>query len=220
MPDPGTTIPAVVIGATGYVGGELLRLISGHPAMALHAAASDAQAGQPVAAHFPHLSSALGDARFVAIDEAIAAVGRLERAAVFSGAPHGAAAAVIDRLLDTAAKAGTDVRLVDASADFRFADADAYAAIYGGTHGAPARLAEFTSAVPEHVTDTPAHHVGHPGCFATAMQLAIVPLLAEGLAGAIRNAGMVFAQADYLRPEGLIALGAMLGVEVALEEGA
>lgn len=182
MPDPGKNVPAVVIGATGYVGGELLRLIAAHPALSLHAAASGAQAGQGIAAHFPHLSSAVGDACFVGIDEAIDATGRLERAAVFSGAPHGAAAAVIDRLLDAAAAAGTDLKLVDASADFRFTDVDEYTGIYGGDHGAPARLSEFTSAVPEHVEGTPAGHVGHPGCFATAMQLAIVPLMARGLA--------------------------------------
>ena len=184
MPEHGKRIPAIVIGATGYVGGELLRLIAGHPSLSLHAAASGAQAGEAIAAHFPHLATAVGDARFVGIDDAIEAVGKLERAAVFSGAPHGAAAAVIDRLLETAAAAGTDLKLVDASADFRFTDVGEYTGIYGGAHGAPARLAEFTSAVPEHVEGTPAGHVGHPGCFATAMQLAIVPLMARGLAEA------------------------------------
>ena len=183
MADAAAGVPAIVIGATGYVGGELLRLIAGHPSLQLHAAASGTQAGEPLSAQFPHLASALGDARFVGLDDAIEAVGGLGRAAVFSGAPHGAAAAVIDRLLDAAATAGTDLRLVDASADFRFADAGEYEGIYGAAHGAPARLPEFTSAVPEHVDDTPAGHVGHPGCFATAMQLAIVPLLARGLAG-------------------------------------
>ena len=173
--------PAIVIGATGYVGGELLRLIAGHPALTLHSAASDGQAGSAVAAHFPHLASTLGALRFDALDAAVERIGGLDRVAVFSGAPHGAAAATIERVLDAAGRAGADAALVDASADFRFTDGDEYASIYGAAHGAPALLDGFISAVPEHAGDAPAGRVGHPGCFSTAMQLAIVPLVAGGL---------------------------------------
>lgn len=175
-------IPALVLGATGYVGGELLRLISGHAQLTLHAATSDRQDGDAIAVQFPHLATRVGDQQFMGTGAAIDALIALERAAVFSAAPHGAAAALIARVIDAASAAGTDIRIVDASADFRYANAEAYAAVYGHAHGAPEKLNAFVSAVPEHLPETPAQHVGHPGCFATAMQLAIVPLLKLGLA--------------------------------------
>ncbi|MEL6199090.1 MAG: N-acetyl-gamma-glutamyl-phosphate reductase [Pseudomonadota bacterium] len=171
--------PCIVLGATGYVGGELLRLVAGHPGLELHAATSDRQAGTAIADQFPHLASHI-DSNFVSTDDAMATLAARQSAAVFSAAPHGAAAATIAATLDAAEAAGTSVHIVDASADFRYADADAYAAVYGHAHGAPERLPQFVSAVPEHLNETPAKHVGHPGCFATAMQLAIVPLLKHG----------------------------------------
>jgi N-acetyl-gamma-glutamyl-phosphate reductase len=72
-------------------------------------------------------------------------------------------------------------RIVDVSADFRYSSAEAFAAVYGQPHGAPGRIAEFTCAVPEHFPGAPDGHVGHPGCFATAMLLGIVPLARAGL---------------------------------------
>jgi N-acetyl-gamma-glutamyl-phosphate reductase len=100
---------------------------------------------------------------------------------VLAAAPHGVSAALIDRLLSAAASAGTRPRVVDISADYRFADPAAYAAVYGHAHGAPARLADFSCALPEHRATLATPHVSHPGCFATAMLLAIVPLVQLGL---------------------------------------
>jgi N-acetyl-gamma-glutamyl-phosphate reductase len=74
--------------------------------------------------------------------------------------------------------------VVDISADFRYASADAYEAVYKHPHGAPARIPEFTCAVPEHLEQLTTPHVAHPGCFATAILLASVPLLALGLTAA------------------------------------
>jgi N-acetyl-gamma-glutamyl-phosphate reductase len=70
---------------------------------------------------------------------------------------------------------------VDISADFRYSDAAAYETVYQHAHGAPARIKDFTCAVPEHLTRAPTPHIAHPGCFATAVLLASVPLLACGL---------------------------------------
>jgi N-acetyl-gamma-glutamyl-phosphate reductase len=100
---------------------------------------------------------------------------------VFCAAPHGAAAALIDSLLNIAGAAGTTPRVVDISADFRFATAAAYEKVYKHAHGAPRRLREFTCALPEHLASSPTPHVAHPGCFSSAMLLAGVPLLKLGL---------------------------------------
>ncbi len=174
-------IPAIVLGGTGYVAGELLRLIAGHPQLEVAAILSESQPGAPVAGSFAHLQSAYPDLKFSSLDDIEALIRRTPRTALFSAAPHGVAAALIDRLLTAAAAAGTRVHCVDISADFRYSSAAAYEAVYKHAHGAPARIREFTCAVPEHLRTSPTPHIAHPGCFATATLLATVPLLALGL---------------------------------------
>jgi N-acetyl-gamma-glutamyl-phosphate reductase common form len=173
--------PAIVLGGTGYVAGELLRLLSAHPFFDLAAVASDSQPDEPVAQFFKHLQPVLPHLHFVNHDEALEYVTANPTTAVFSAAPHGVSAALIDRLLGAAEQAGTQPRVVDISADFRYATAAEYEAVYKHPHGAPGRLAEFTCAVPEHLNAVSTPHVAHPGCFATAVLLASVPLLALGL---------------------------------------
>jgi N-acetyl-gamma-glutamylphosphate reductase len=174
-------MPAIVLGGTGYVAGELLRLIAGHPQMRVAAVLSDSQPGAPVADAFAHLRSAYPELKFSSAAEIDAVVRRESHSALFSAAPHGVSAAIVDRLLNAAAAAGTRVSCVDISADFRYSTAAAYEAVYKHAHGAPARISEFTCAVPEHLSKSPTAHVAHPGCFATATLLASVPLLALGL---------------------------------------
>ena len=92
--------PAIVLGGTGYVAGELLRLIAGHPQLEVAAILSDSQPGAPVAGAFAHLRSAYPDLKFAGLEEIEAADARARRVArLFSAAPHGVAAAIIDRLL-------------------------------------------------------------------------------------------------------------------------
>src|SRR6202046_4880916 len=176
-----TPTPAIVRGGTGYVPGELLRLIAGHPQLTVAAILSDSQPGAAVADAFAHLRSAYPDLKFAAPDELNAVIRRGSVSALFSAAPHGVSAAIVDRLLAVAAAAGTRVHCVDISADFRYASQAAYEAVYKHAHGAPARLDAFTCAVPEHLREVATPHVAHPGCFATAALLASVPLLAMEL---------------------------------------
>ena len=173
--------PAIVLGGTGYVAGELLRLIAGHPHLDLKGILSDSQPGGSVAAAFPQLRSAYPDLAFASLEQIEALVARTPRCAMFCAAPHGVAAAIIDRLLTAAEAGGMRTHCVDISADFRYASAGAYESVYKHAHGAPARIAQFTCAVPEHLPAAPTPHVSHPGCFATAALLASVPLLALGL---------------------------------------
>jgi len=174
-------VPAIVLGGTGYVAGELLRLLAGHPFLRSEAVLSDSQAGGTVEAAFPHLAGCFPDLAFSGRDELARLIGERERAAILCAAPHGAAAPLLDEALTAAERAGSTVKVVDVSADFRFADGDAYQTVYKHAHGAPGRLGEFRCAVPEHLAETPAGHVGHPGCFVTATLLAAVPLLKLGL---------------------------------------
>jgi len=175
-------IPTIVLGGTGYVAGELLRLIAGHPNFELAGILSDSQPGEPVAKAFGHLAPVYPDTKFSSMEEIEKLISTLPRSAVFSAAPHGASAALIDKLLTKAEAAGTKPSVVDISADYRFSSNAAYAAVYKHDHGAPARLSQFTCAVPEHLASSPTPHIGHPGCFSTAILLASVPLLKLGIA--------------------------------------
>lgn len=176
-----TSVPAVVLGATGYVGGELLRLIAAHSLFDLVAAVSESRAGKPVRDTFPHLAVAFGDTLFAEHGTWLETLPSGSPLALFSAAPHGASAAMIASILDETSSRGIDVHTVDVSADFRYRDATAYEAVYGAAHGAPQLLGDFVCAVPEHLPGTDTRHVAHPGCFATAVLLAAVPLLQSGL---------------------------------------
>jgi N-acetyl-gamma-glutamyl-phosphate reductase len=174
-------IGAIVLGGTGYVAGELLRLIAGHPNFELRGILSESQPGEPVAKAFRHLASAFPGQRFQSQAQIEQLVAEEDALAVFSAAPHGIAAALIDRLLAVAEAAGHTPRVVDISADFRYRSAAEYEAVYQHAHGAPGRIADFSCAVPEHLSSLATPHVSHPGCFATATLLAAVPLLALGI---------------------------------------
>jgi N-acetyl-gamma-glutamyl-phosphate reductase len=174
---PSAPIPALVLGGSGYVAGELLRLLAGHPHFVVSGVMSDGQPGEPIGKSFPHLAPVFGSSSFKSKDEITAALAKLPRCALFCAAPHGVAAPLVDSMLTAAQRAGTQMRAVDISADYRYADPAAYEAVYRHAHGAPQRLAEFTCAVPEHLGRAPTPHVAHPGCFATAILLASVPLL-------------------------------------------
>jgi N-acetyl-gamma-glutamyl-phosphate reductase len=170
-------IPAVVLGGTGYVAGELLRLIAGHPHFSLAGVMSDSQPGESVAKAFGHLAPVFPEERFKSQTDIEAIVTRETSTAIFSAAPHGAAAALIDSLLIKCEAAHRQPHVVDISADFRYRSASAYEAVYRHAHGAPARISAFACAVPEHLREITTAHVAHPGCFATATLLASVPLL-------------------------------------------
>jgi N-acetyl-gamma-glutamyl-phosphate reductase len=174
-------VPTVILGGSGYVAGELLRLVLGHPQLALAGIMSESQAGSAVAGAFPHLRAALGDLKFQPREAILGHFGS-GPLALLSAAPHGASAELLAGMIGWARERGTQLTVVDVSADFRFATAGAYEAVYKHAHGAPALLGEFACAVPEHLPATDKPHVAHPGCFATAMLLAAVPLVKLGLA--------------------------------------
>ncbi|HEY4368186.1 MAG TPA: N-acetyl-gamma-glutamyl-phosphate reductase [Steroidobacteraceae bacterium] len=176
-----TKIPTIVLGGTGYVAGELLRLIAGHPRLELRAILSDSQPGESVAKAFPHLAPIYPDLTFSSMEAITQLVTTLPQSAIVSAAPHGVAAKLIDDLLLAAAAKGTQPRVFDISADYRYPTPGAYEAVYKHAHGAPDRIPQFTCAVPEHLDALHTQHVAHPGCFATAVLLASVPLLKLGI---------------------------------------
>jgi N-acetyl-gamma-glutamyl-phosphate reductase len=160
-----------ILGASGYTGAELIRLLLRHPMAEIAVLTADRQAGKPVGAVFPHLAGA-GLPDLVAID----AVdwGALEL--VFCALPHGTTQEVVAGL-------PRHLKIVDLSADFRLADVATYAEWYGHAHRAPELQKEavygLTEIAREAVRD--ARLVANPGCYPTAAQLPLVPLLRAGL---------------------------------------
>lgn len=179
--DAKMTVPTLVLGGTGYVAGEFLRLLTAHPNFDLAAVVSGSRAGEPLGSVFPQLAAAYGDAEFTDPGNVRSVLQAHEELAVFSAAPHGASAPMLARLLDEAESAGTHLHIVDASADFRYPAREAFETVYGQDHGAPELFGAFRCAVPEHLAETETAHAAHPGCFATSVLLGAVPLIAAGL---------------------------------------
>ena len=136
------SVPTIVLGGTGYVAGELLRLIATHPHLRLAAAVSESQTGETIKSVFPHLQNAFGEQTYIA-REAVAEHLGAGKVALFSAAPHGASAPLIAELLELAKRQSCELTVVDASADFRFPTNEAYMAVYGHPHGAPNLLGHF-----------------------------------------------------------------------------
>ena len=164
-----------IIGASGYTGGELMRLLSRHPDLRVTWATSRQYAGREAAEAFPHLrdfiSLTLSEPRIDRIP------GDLE--ALFVALPHTEAAAIVPSLLEMGCK------VVDLSADFRLDDPAVYARWYGRDHEAPGHLGEAVYGLTEWNREgiRKARLVANPGCYPTAALLALLPLLKAGLVG-------------------------------------
>lgn len=171
------TIPTIVLGGSGYVAAEVLRLLLDHPHYRIETVVSNSSEGTRIDEVFPHLTGPASDLKFEGLDAALPLVEGKRQLAIFSAMPHGETAPVLARLLkpDTAAK------VVDMSADFRFADPAHYQAVYGKPHPAPELLERFTCSLPDLTSSTPDGFISHPGCFTTGIVLALKPLCDSGL---------------------------------------
>lgn len=164
-------IRIAVLGASGYTGAELLRLLAHHPQAEIVALTADRRAGSALGTVFPHLASldlpkmtAIEDVDFKAVDF------------VFCALPHGTTQEVVATLPQ-------NVRIADLSADFRFHNVKTYAEWYGHEHHAPALQADAVYGLTElaRAAVTSARLVACPGCYPTSAQLPLIPLLEAGV---------------------------------------
>ncbi|MET7464318.1 N-acetyl-gamma-glutamyl-phosphate reductase [Nonomuraea sp. NPDC005501] len=160
---------AAVAGASGYAGGELLRLLLGHPELEIGALTAASSAGSPLGVHQPHLAPLAGRVIEETTTEALAG-----HDVVFLALPHGHSAAV-------AAELGDDTLVVDCGADHRLADPVAWQEFYGGEHAGtwPYGLPELPG---RRELLKSARRVAVPGCYPTSVLLALFPAFAAGLA--------------------------------------
>lgn len=161
-------VRVAVAGASGYAGGELLRLLLGHPEVEIGTLTAGGNAGRPLGEHQPHL---LPLADRVLADTTPAELSGHD--VVFLALPHGHSAELSDRL-------DPDVVMIDCGADHRLADPAAWARWYGGTHAGswPYGLPELPGARDRL---RGARRIAVPGCYPTAASIALFPALAAGL---------------------------------------
>ncbi len=174
-PPPADKVSVGVIGGSGYVGAEVLRYLVTHPGVDIRWVSANSQAGKSVAGVLPNLRGFL-DLELITLEEA---EGRLEGIrAVFVCLPHNRSQEVIPRLT----KKSPPTVFIDLGGDFRSRDAARYEQFYGREHAASDWLSRFVYGLTEFQREKlrGARLVANPGCFATAINLALAPLAAAG----------------------------------------
>jgi N-acetyl-gamma-glutamyl-phosphate/LysW-gamma-L-alpha-aminoadipyl-6-phosphate reductase len=186
---------AAVIGGSGYGGAELIRRLLMHPDVELVRVASIDFVGEPLAAVHPNLEGQT-DLRFEGIEAAEAARGM---DVVLLGLPHKVSAGKAQSIMATGA------RIVDLSGDFRLRDPAAYETYYGARHPCPDELTKgtFVYGLPElsRAAIRTARYVASPGCFATTIELALLPLAKAGLlSGPVEIVGITGSSGSGIAP--------------------
>ncbi|WP_433007475.1 N-acetyl-gamma-glutamyl-phosphate reductase [Kribbella sp. CA-294648] len=162
------SLKVAVAGASGYAGGELLRLLSMHPEVEIGALTAGGSAGTTLGVHHPHLLPLAGRTLLETSAETLAG-----HDVVFLALPHGQSAGIAEQL-------GEDVTVIDCGADFRLAEAEAWVEFYGGKHAGqwPYGLPELPGQR-EKLRGT--NRVAVPGCYPTVSTLALLPAVQAGL---------------------------------------
>lgn len=192
------TIRVAVAGASGYAGGELLRLLLAHPEVEIGALTAGSNAGERLGALQPHLLP-LADR----VLQPTTAADLAGHDVVFLALPHGQSAALADEL-------GADSVVVDCGADFRLTDSEQWTRFYGGPHAGswPYGLPELGD---NRAALTGARRVAVPGCYPTVSSLALAPAVAAGI---VRADDLVVVAASGTSGAGKAAKPHLLGSEV------
>ncbi|MGI0132534.1 MAG: N-acetyl-gamma-glutamyl-phosphate reductase [Thermoplasmata archaeon] len=165
-------VNATVFGATGYLGGELLRLLASHPGLTVSQIISHSHAGEKLSDHAPNLDS-FGELRFEGDASPV------DADVAFLAQPAGEAMKVVPGLLERG------VKVIDLGPDYRLRKPEEYARVYGRDHADPSHLDEAVYGLPELFRERirSARLVANPGCYPTATLIALAPLLEKGAIG-------------------------------------
>ncbi len=186
-----------ILGASGYTGADLVRLLCVHPNVEIALLSGGRSAGRPLADVFPHLAHldlpdliGLDEVEWPALDLDLifCALPHAKTQEVVKGLMHETGHSLLDELLierreDLVSAARNDIKIVDLSADFRLEDTNAYEIWYGRPHQAPELQKAAVYGLPELNRERIRHAslVACPGCYPTAALLAIIPLLQNGM---------------------------------------
>jgi N-acetyl-gamma-glutamyl-phosphate reductase len=167
------SIKTAIIGASGYTGAELLRIIASHPKLDVSVLVGKSTAGQSITTLYPHLQSYQGMV-IKTLEEATVEEAEL----VFLALPHGATEAIAPTLKNKI--------VIDLSADFRLPDPALYEQWYGRVHAAPEELPKWVYGIPElfGAEIREATRIANPGCYPTSIALATAPLAKAEIIGA------------------------------------
>jgi LysW-gamma-L-alpha-aminoadipyl-6-phosphate/LysW-L-glutamyl-5-phosphate reductase len=174
---------AAIYGGSGFAGAELVRRLLIHPEVELVRVCSIDHVGEPLSSAHPHLEGAT-DLAFLELPPREAAV---DVDIVLLGLPHTASIGVVESLLESS------VKIIDMSGAFRLKSAEAYARYYGGAHPRPDLLSQFVYGLPEVERERikGSRFVSSPGCFATTVELGLLPLARAGwLNGSVEVVGI------------------------------
>lgn len=170
-------VKTAVVGASGYSGEELLRLLVQHPEADLTGITSRQHAGKGLAEVYPRFRGNVEAGKLSFVESSAEVVAKSGAEVVFLALPHGVAAEYAGVLLNEG------LRVIDLSADFRLSDAAVYEEFYGAPHPAPELLKEAVYGLPERHGDSikGARLVASPGCYPTSILLPLLPLLDDRL---------------------------------------
>lgn len=187
------TYRIAVLGASGYTGADLVRLLVHHPNVEIAVLTAERKAGEPIGKTFPHLATyalpdliSLKDVAWAALDVDVVfcALPHATSQAVVKGLFHDVQDSLLDELVaesqaDIISSSPADVKVIDLSADFRLRDTEVYEKWYGGVHDAPELQKKAVYGLSEHYRQaiSSADLVACPGCYPTAALLALLPLL-------------------------------------------
>lgn len=191
--DQSKKIRVGILGASGYTGADLVRLLVAHPNVEVSIMTAERKAGQPIASVFPHLNGcglpdliSIDDVEWPAVelDVVFCALPHATSQQVISGLLHNTGHSLLDELIaetpaDLASQVSGEIRVIDLSADFRLRDVETYAEWYDRAHTAKELQAKAVYGLTEWYRDEirNAHLVACPGCYPTAALLALLPLL-------------------------------------------
>lgn len=187
------TVRVSIAGASGYTGQELVRLMLMHPLARLHRLYGLSSAGEAYSAVVPGFTGIV-DQPLESFNDLI----KDDADVLFLCLPHGESAVIVDQII----KSGNKIAIIDLGSDFRFKDAKVFEKYYNRLHPFPELLEKFVYGLPEfnrsEIQD--ARYVANPGCFATAMQLGILPLIQAGFKGDFHITGVTGSSGSGNKP--------------------
>jgi N-acetyl-gamma-glutamyl-phosphate reductase len=187
------TVRVSIAGASGYTGQELVRLLLMHPLARLHRLYGLNTVGEAYSAVVPGFAGIVDQQV-----ESFTDITKDDADVLFLCLPHGESAAIVDQIIKT----GNAIAIIDLGSDFRFKEVNLYEKYYKRQHSSPENLEKFVYGLPEfnrsEIQD--ARYAANPGCFATAMQLGILPLIQAGFKGDFHITGVTGSSGSGNKP--------------------